>query len=52
MNESWHPGEVTQGCRSEKTECALPVKQYLDRHYQEKISLDFLAEHFLSVNTI
>ena len=23
-----------------------PIKEYLDVHYQEKISLDFLAEHF------
>ena len=29
-----------------KKQNVLPVKQYLDEHYQEKISLDFLAEHF------
>lgn len=29
-----------------KKQNVLPIKEYLDVHYQEKISLDFLAEHF------
>ena len=45
MNESWHPGEEHRDADLKKQN-VLPVKQYLDEHYQEKISLDFLAEHF------
>ena len=45
MNESWHPGEKHRDADLKKQN-VLPVKQYLDEHYQEKISLDFLAEHF------
>ena len=51
MNESWHPGEKHRDADLKKQN-VLPVKQYLDEYYQEKISLDFLAEHFLSVNAI
>lgn len=45
MNESWHPAEKHRDAELKKQN-VLPVKQYLDEHYQEKISLDFLAEHF------
>ena len=45
MNESWHPAEKHRDADLKKQN-VLPVKQYLDEHYQEKISLDFLAEHF------
>lgn len=44
MNESWHPRETIDA--DLKRQNVLPVKQYLDEHYSEKISLDFLADHF------
>lgn len=44
MSESWNPKKV-KGTNLKKQN-VLPIKEYLDVHYQEKISLDFLAEHF------
>ena len=44
MGESWHVRENKDA--DLKRQNVLPVKQYLDEHYPEKISLDFLAEHF------
>ena len=44
MSESWHPKEISN--KNLKKQNVLPVKQYLDEHYPEKISLDFLADNF------
>ncbi len=44
MGESWHPRQA--GGEGLKKQNVLPVKQYLEEHYQERISLDFLSEHF------
>lgn len=44
MSESWNPKKV-KGTNLKKQN-VLPIKEYLDVPYQEKISLDFLAEHF------
>lgn len=43
MEESWNP-EEKKGKKQKKS--MLPVKEYLDQNYKEKISLDKLAEHF------
>ena len=43
MTESWHPEEAVS---STKRASILPVKEYLDRHYADKISLDDLCEKF------
>lgn len=44
MEESWHPGtvRVTRGKKQNLQE----IKEYLDGHYTEKITLDALAEQF------
>lgn len=44
MNESWHPHATADPAL--KKQNVLPVKQYLDEHYAEKIRLDDLAEQF------
>lgn len=44
MAESWNPNRVPE--RAEKRQTVFPVKEYLDTHYAEKISLDFLSEQF------
>lgn len=45
MNESWHPKEIKND-EMLKKQNVLPVKQYLDEHYEEKIALDDLSERF------
>lgn len=44
MEESWHPdrGRISRGKRQSVQE----IKDYLDAHYTEKITLDALAERF------
>ncbi len=44
MEESWHPGSarVSRGKKQNLQE----IKEYLDAHYAEKITLDDLAEQF------
>lgn len=44
MEESWHPGhaQITGGKKQNLQE----IKDYLDTHYREKITLDVLAERF------
>lgn len=44
MEESWHPGyaRITGGKKQNLQE----IKDYLDSHYREKITLDALAERF------
>lgn len=44
MAESWNPDAATL---SSKQHSLIDVKEYLDRHYAEKISLDRLSEKFL-----
>ena len=44
MSESWHPENQEE--MPKKRSLLLPIKQYLDDNYGEKISLDDLAEHF------
>jgi AraC-like DNA-binding protein len=44
MRESWHP-ENPNRTNGKKRDLLL-VKQYLDTHYMEKITLDMLAEEF------
>ena len=43
MEQSWHPESVTV---SRKRLELATVKEYLDGHYTDKISLDDLEEHF------
>ena len=43
MEQSWHPESVTV---SRKRMELVEIKNYLDEHYTEKITLDDLAEHF------
>jgi AraC-like DNA-binding protein len=43
MAESWNPAEA-EGKKQKRS--MLPVKQYLDEHYREKIVLDELAASF------
>ena len=44
MNESWHPeGRQTPDLKRENINS---IKQYLDEHYDEKITLDDLTERF------
>jgi YesN/AraC family two-component response regulator len=43
MAESWNPVE-TEGKKQKRS--MLPVKQYLDEHYREKLVLDELAASF------
>lgn len=44
MQESWHPGaaRISHG----KKQNVQVVKEYLDTHFTERITLDALAEHF------
>lgn len=42
MQESWNPTEQT----GLKRQNLLPIRDYLDEHFTEKISLDALAERF------
>ena len=44
MNESWHPAERLDVAL--KKQNLVPIRDYLDAHYTEKISLDALAEQF------
>ena len=46
MNESWHPAERLDVAL--KKQNLVPIRDYLDAHYTEKISLDALAEQFSS----
>lgn len=43
MEESWNPDETVG---EQKKHNLLPIKEYLDEHYAQKISLDELAERF------
>lgn len=43
MKESWHPENKK---KTGKTETVVQVKQYMDEHYAEKITLDNLAEKY------
>ena len=43
MEQSWHPENVTV---SRKRLELIEIKNYLDEHYTEKVTLDELAEHF------
>ena len=43
MEQSWHPESVTV---SRKRMELTAVKEYLDEHYTEKLTLDELAEKF------
>jgi AraC-like DNA-binding protein len=44
MAESWHPENSTRiGLKKQSLQ---HIKTYLEEHYNEKITLDFLAEHF------
>lgn len=44
MAESWHPEEG--GSRITKKQSVVPVKEYLEQHYAEKISLEQLSQEF------
>jgi AraC-like DNA-binding protein len=44
MSESWHPERATR--TGLKKQSLQHIKTYLDEHYKEKISLEFLAQHF------
>jgi AraC-like DNA-binding protein len=44
MAESWHPENNTR--IGLKKQSLHHVKAYLEEHYKERITLDFLAEHF------
>lgn len=44
MEESWQPDNALHGTTRKRD--LQDVKEYLDEHYQEKISLDALAERF------
>lgn len=47
MKESWHPEENGGTVdKDSKKNAVLPIKEYLDEHYAEKISLDELANTF------
>ena len=43
MSESWHPEDATT---AKKKASVADVKEFLDSHYNEKITLDGLATHF------
>ncbi len=43
MSESWHPEDATT---AKKKASLADVKEYLDRNYAEKVTLDGLATHF------
>lgn len=42
MEESWHPEE----CGELKKQNLLPIKEYLDSHFNEKVLLDEISEKF------
>lgn len=44
MAESWHPEEA--GARAAKKQSVIPVKEYLEQHYMQRISLDGLSQEF------
>ncbi len=44
MEQSWHPEEAAE--LPKKKASVIPVKEYLDMHYREKITLDELAARF------
>jgi len=44
MAESWHPEEA--GARAAKKQSVVPVREYLEQHYAEKITLDQLSRDF------
>ena len=44
MAESWHKKDETRKAQSKQS--VMPVKEYLDQHYSEKITLDDLASRF------
>ena len=44
MEESWNPDEIKQREKREKK--LFPVRKFLDQHFEEKISLDELADVF------
>lgn len=44
MNESWHP--VEQSNSALKKQNLNPIRDYLDTHYTERVSLDALADQF------
>lgn len=44
MSESWHP--EYRGRRGTKKASVLPVRDYLDEHYQDRITLDELSRIF------
>lgn len=44
MNESWHPAECSDTAL--KKQNLDPIRDYLDAHYTEKVSLDVLADQF------
>ena len=44
MEGSWNPDA---GIPSGKQQSLIDVKEYIDRHYMEKITLDKLSEEFL-----
>ena len=50
MNESWHPADRSDAIL--KKQNLEPIRDYLDTHYTEKVSLDALADQFLSVSSI
>lgn len=43
MSESWHPEDAPT---AKKKTSVADVKEYLDRNYAEKVTLDGLATHF------
>ena len=44
MENSWHPEDKTE--LPKKKSLIIPIKEYLDKHYAEKITLDDLANQF------
>ena len=44
MKESWHPAERSDAIL--KKQNLDPIRDYLDTHYTEKVSLDALADQF------
>lgn len=46
MKESWNPESTRKSQRAEKKQNLQEIKEYLEDHYQEKISLDDLERKF------
>lgn len=44
MNESWHPEEHTDAFRNKVN--LTPLREYLETHYMEKVSLNMLSDKF------